>query len=611
MRKSLSARVRSWLNTKYALHAGPVVCSGPEISEFAERIRADVVSIDLFDTLVFRRCATPASVFQIQYGLIAKRLPEGISLEAWSELRQRMEHQLSQAAGDKEIQFDAIYDAIGSELSLSVDTIYIAKQTELEIERHLIRPYPSVVEALKVCLAAGRKIVITTDIYLPYSFISELLDSFLDFPYALICSSQTGLTKRHGAAFADLVARYPDQKIVHFGDNPRADIANAAGTGVVACLVRWNREAFLRRNASFVSYACALGIMELATPYDDDRSERTEWDRAQEEVAWRWAFVLTDFLLKARGISMTSVIDEVWLLSRDCESMFDALTDLGSDFFPVPVKYVYTSRAATYPILAIDDPDRFTAWSGRSVAEVDKAIGNDLIAAYRDIVEPASTSILILDIGWKGRVQVALQKALAPIEIFGLYISLSSEAEPATLARSKILVDWDRKVLNQAGAEALAGYRKGSCVGYKRLGDGWTPVFKPSAGDTAPIAYSLYLRYWLRSFLEYSNLVETGVSPQVRRKALSSLFAFPDKVTALAFRDWGIGAAVAGEPNGSLVAGGTADAMARALGREIRGNYWPELALWSLFKRKGIVWLAQRAVHFRRLLQSALKVRVR
>ncbi|MBF5091554.1 HAD family hydrolase [Novosphingobium sp. NBM11] len=471
---------------------------------------------------------------------------------------------------------------------------------EIAIERSVIRPYPDVAQALQACQGSGKTIVVTTDTYLPRTFIQEILDGILPCSFTLYCSSERGNTKRHGTAFKDLVTMFPGQRIVHFGDNARSDVTMARGHGITPCLVRWQRPDFLARNARYLRYGASQGALTLDTPYDRP-SPDTPSERAQREIAWRWAIVLADFVKQAHRYAQDVGAQEIWLLSRDCESIHDVLASGTAPAGAIPTRYVHTSRAATYPILAHSDETVFARWRNRPATDDDRRAGKDLIAAYQAMVEPAVERILIVDIGWKGRVQIAIQTALPDVEVFGFYMSLSDEAEPATRARSRVFCGWDRTILNQAGAEALSGYRQGSCTGYRATQNGWAPVFKDAEGDVAPAAYCESLRQHLGDFLAQSAGSDDEA---LRRDALADILTRPDAITARAFETWGIGAEISSDPTGSLVAGGKTDLVSRALGREIRDNVWPELAMWSLSRHPLAVTLLQKQMRARKRLQQ-------
>ena len=51
----------------------------------------------------------------------------------------------------------------------------------------------------------------------------------------------------------------------------------------------------------------------------------------------------------------------MWFLSRDCEAMFEALQVKNELFDGAKIKYIYTSRQATYPIIAAVHKDELFA----------------------------------------------------------------------------------------------------------------------------------------------------------------------------------------------------------------------------------------------------------
>lgn len=548
--------------------------SGSDLALLVQKVSASVVSVDLFDTLVFRRCSNPKSVFRIQYRGIARLLPDGMSEDAWLRLRKECEHRLSRAAAPHEITLCDIYEEIGRVSGLERDVTETILHAELDAEKSVIRPYTDIIGTLEQ-LSADHRICITTDTYLPENFIRGVLENYLKFPFDLRCSSVTGLPKRSGLAFGALQKAYPGEKILHVGDNPVSDIKRANGSGVSCALIRHCRAARLKDMGQTKKYLNALGIYRYPTPYDE--SYVFAADRRRRELAWKWAAVLADFLFAADAYAKKIRPDEIWMLSRDCEVLHEVTINQDRLFFGIPVKYIYTSRMASHPVFAKKDPAFFSKIYNRAPDKNELDAADTLCAAYNAQRAPDSRRILVIDNGWKGRIQYALQLAMPECEIFGFYFSLDRPDGVNVADRYACFEPWSSVNLRKSAIEVLSGFTGDSCIGYCREpGRGFVPVFRTSDGDKAPAAYKADLVRYLKAFVEEMDPACVAGTECIRRAYLRDMLIFPNRKQACALRGWSMstkydGAGISAVCDRSTVFG-------KKFGRS---RIWPNAAIWS------------------------------
>lgn len=540
-----------------------------------------VISVDMFDTLVFRQCFDPVDAFHLQHARLREAGLDPGDAAAWVGLRKDHEHALARAAAPHEITLDQIYEALRAPLGWSPTEADMALALELEVEAELIRPYPQVVTALWEQQRSGRTIIVQTDTYLPAEFIARVLDRYLPFPYELRCSSQTGAPKRSGLAFADLREEY-GASVLHLGDNRAVDVVLARKAGIAAHQVDWPRARSL--NGSLQQrYGQALGVRRVLTPWDEARAT----DLGQ--IAFRWSFVLADFMLALRDHADAIGATDIWLLSRDCESIAAVAQEVPQVLGDRTVRYVDCSRSSCHPILAATDPARFASW-GYSVTEAALAAGAAAIAYYRAQLTPrinsASPKILLVDTGWKGRLQAAIASALPEVEVHGFYFSLEPGAEPEARTQAATFLPWEPRTFLQPVVEALAGFAASSCARFAFDSEGQAgPVRKPASQDRSPQAYCDALRAYMAALLR-GIVPGNHASPEerlaTRRAAVAQICAYPDASVVEAFRDWQIGIHADDADAGHLLATGASSKLDRIMGREVRGNAWPRAAVWSV-----------------------------
>ncbi len=578
--------------------------SAAELTKAAKAAKADVVSVDLFDTLVYRAIVEPNDVFRLQ----SRRLPAGKPWSApgvWFELRKRVEENLARAAWPREINLDDIYETIGVELDLPEVEWRALRDSELEIEQEVIRPYDDLLVELGALQAGGGQIVVLTDTYLPEDFLRRVLSRFVTFEHRLLCSSTTGFTKRSGSAFVDLRSRFAGRRLIHFGDNLHSDVRMAGRHGVQARGVRWRRQRELA-DSGFRRRACAIGVARMVTPWDAQTSSALD---PVDRIAWRWSVVLADFVGEVREYSQKIGATDIWFLSRDCETIFKALSAVPEIFGRRRIRYVHASRACVYPLLAEGDPARFRKWRGRDAAAADVAAGRLAREYYRSMLVESNSRVLIVDIGWKGRLQEAFSGVLGDSAVFyGYYFSLEKEAEPTTLARSQVFVEWDRSVFNQAVVEALSGYSTSSAVGFRNSNTGIEPTFSQDLRDRSPQYYCDRLRHYLATMLKFGPVQKSPDFMAARREAIREICLFPDLRTVEAFKEWSIATTIDGSDTAPLPSGGRSSLLDRSLGRAQSGNIWPAGSMWTVTRSPFIVMFLQ-TLHWIRLTAKRLTIK--
>ncbi len=187
---------------------------------------SDVVSFDLFDTLVMRKTRNYTDVFE----LIDSRLKEQeVYIPDFSKHRLFSEKDLSKNGAPKLSQIYAHVVNNTKEGSLSASEL-----TELEwiTDFSLLTVREAVKEVFLTTISKGKKVVITTDTYYSKEQIAEILDGFGLTGYDdLFVSCEYGMAKTQGL-FGKLFDKYTNKSILHIGDDEYADIEMAKKEGL-------------------------------------------------------------------------------------------------------------------------------------------------------------------------------------------------------------------------------------------------------------------------------------------------------------------------------------------------------------------------------------------
>ena len=132
--------------------------------------QADVVSFDVFDTLILRIVNTPETIFKL--------VGDVCGIKDYEHIRQEMQRQASMEAEEKWNQphavMDQIYDYIKTHSGLEMDWEKV-KQTELEMEYDSLVANPEMKEIYEFAKAAGKRVIATSDMYLKKDFLEKVL----------------------------------------------------------------------------------------------------------------------------------------------------------------------------------------------------------------------------------------------------------------------------------------------------------------------------------------------------------------------------------------------------------------------------------------------------
>jgi len=200
---------------------------------------ADVVSFDFFDTLVTRLAAEPDAVQQY----VGHRLETGVhALENFFAHRKDAESRARIDRPDLEdVDLDMIYGKFTRDPPWSTAAAEMAQDLEAEIDQAFIVPRGSVADLLRYAKGANKRTLIVSDSYFPRKFLEFALEKlgWSDLVDEIYLSSERFARKDRGALWDVVVAQedLPRRRIVHFGDNPHSDVAEARARGLKPVLL--------------------------------------------------------------------------------------------------------------------------------------------------------------------------------------------------------------------------------------------------------------------------------------------------------------------------------------------------------------------------------------
>ncbi|MBC8035605.1 MAG: hypothetical protein H7X89_00080 [Rhizobiales bacterium] len=203
-----------------------------------------LVSVDIFDTILLRRCrpelARFADIAAAQAIALNRAGIDGVTAEGVYRARLKLHKQVYDQVrrGERpEARHDDILDAIRVHLNLPVQALPIMAEAETVYESSVLTANRALVAGLAE-IACAKRLILSTDMYLPEPAIRALLAQLTPDLAALplLVSSDLGATKRSGTLFGLLPQRFGacPREILHAGDNKAADVEQARAAGLHA-----------------------------------------------------------------------------------------------------------------------------------------------------------------------------------------------------------------------------------------------------------------------------------------------------------------------------------------------------------------------------------------
>ena len=187
-----------------------------------ELAQFDIISFDIFDTLVFRSFSDPKTVFDV-WG-------EKNNIQYGRKMRADSEKELRDSRQTGEVRINEIYESLA--MKSGIDANY-GRQLEEELEICFCRQNPYMHAVYTSLLKKGARIIITSDMYLEGHTIKQILDKCGYYGYLdIFVSSEIQKTKQSGELYEYIINKYGnDTSYIHVGDNLTSDIIKAKEHG--------------------------------------------------------------------------------------------------------------------------------------------------------------------------------------------------------------------------------------------------------------------------------------------------------------------------------------------------------------------------------------------
>lgn len=194
----------------------------------------DVLSLDVFDTLVWRAVPRPTDAFLLLAARFRSRgwLAESASDAAFAHERQATEERARRATAHHEVTLTDIWEEFPAGL-LEGGTRREWQAEERRLEAELVHPYPAMIELAQRAAAQGMRVALVSDTYFSNADLREFTGLA---PDLVLASCEQGLSKALGLhrVLLDRLAAAPS-RVLHVGDHPIADVEAPRRLGIAAC----------------------------------------------------------------------------------------------------------------------------------------------------------------------------------------------------------------------------------------------------------------------------------------------------------------------------------------------------------------------------------------
>ena len=204
----------------------------------------DVISFDVFDTVIGRWCFTPRDIFYYTAQKCAKKYGFCVLPHRYLKIRQEAEISARNQSDREDISFDDIFRQMKNITQFTEEEIEHFKEEEIAAEIKFTRRREEVFKLYEYARKKNKKIVFISDMYLPLGVIRTLLEkNGYKVENNLYVSGEIGSTKGSGNLYKyvrnDIEKKLGKKvSVLHFGDNFTVDVKKAREMGFNAIFIQ-------------------------------------------------------------------------------------------------------------------------------------------------------------------------------------------------------------------------------------------------------------------------------------------------------------------------------------------------------------------------------------
>ncbi|MDB6022892.1 MAG: hypothetical protein JWQ04_2749, partial [Pedosphaera sp.] len=336
-----------------------------------------LVSFDVFDTVIARRCGAPATIFRIVGEKLVQRNLLAINPPAFQTLRVQAEKRSHRHKGNREITLAEIYAELNSFWLRPQGVVEQMIACELETESENLFAIPGALALVQAVRKTGRRLVFTSDMYLPEAFLRQTLakEGLMQKKETLYVSSRWGVSKADGGLYRVLLEqeKMRPSQVVHVGDSCVVDFEKARKLGIKAVhsdrgsLNRYETRLAEAEERSSERIPVMAGISRMVRLELDGLGEQQVAARLGASVAGP---LLTQYALWVLRTARSRGVKRLYFLARDGEALMRLCEILAPVMGAneIESRYLYGSRQVWYPAALTRLDDLAADFFARAVA---------------------------------------------------------------------------------------------------------------------------------------------------------------------------------------------------------------------------------------------------
>ena len=322
-----------------------------KLPDFEASYDFEVLSLDIFDTVLFRRTYRPTDVFN----LLEKKAVEQLALPPapYALARKKAENKARESVKGGEVNIKQIYQALEELLGLSEAQLSSLQSLEWSLEKKVLYADPRWLELYEQYLKKGKRVIFITDMYWPKNDLVNLLADFGFKNPEIFVSCDYGSSKHDGTLQSRVIQNLglSPSDVLHVGDNFHSDVEQSRQAGIQA--FHWCQPHVFKPWAEQVELSSLLEKdpfslrlmgearhMELVKPLESSSDPFME--RLGRELAGPLYYCFLNWLVQiARkdGISKLVFIGRDGYYWEKTMQLLDKRYNLGFDY-----TYLHTSR---------------------------------------------------------------------------------------------------------------------------------------------------------------------------------------------------------------------------------------------------------------------------
>lgn len=327
--------------------------------------KAEVVSFDIFDTLVHRKVLQPIDVFEMMKAYIISNKKElylenkmlindfpGIRVAAETKTREGSYRKF----GHHEILLDSIYETIFELYSVSIDHLNIIKEIEIECELFCFYDNIWAKKIFNYAIANKKKVILTSDMYLPTSVLTKILTACKYEKYdTIFCSGELKVSKAKGDVFPYIskTLNVKTSSILHIGDNNYSDYESPIKKGLNAHHIDMKSDMHAMNFYKDRTYHENMYFRSFTDSVIEAISLKIRLENPNGSKLFNIGYsvfgpLFTGFFLWVINNLKQNKVDKVLFFARDAYVIRQLFLKYAEKFdVKVPEEYVYISRASS------------------------------------------------------------------------------------------------------------------------------------------------------------------------------------------------------------------------------------------------------------------------